>query len=382
MQRIYCHKSLSAMWKYRACSSCGVADSVAEKIIVAMSGGVDSSVAAMLLADEGADVHGLFMRTGVTVGRGAARTCCSAADAEDARRVADVLGIRFHVLNFSRDFDKLIADFLASYRRGRTPNPCIVCNDVLKFGKLLAYADSLGASKVATGHYARVERRQRRWALRRARTCTKDQTYVLAALSQDQLARAAFPVGDLEKEDVRNLARRRGLPVSEKGESQDICFVPGGDYRELLRESAIPLHPGKMVDSSGAVLGDHEGIELFTIGQRRGLGRAFGEPRYVLRINPDRREVVVGPGEELYERELRTGRINWVSCAPTPEPFRADVQIRYQHKAAPADVAVDDNDCAAVTFDDPQRAITPGQLAVVYQDEYVAAAGWIEEPKE
>ena len=355
---------------------------MADKVIVAMSGGVDSSVAAMLLADAGAEVHGLFMRTGVTVGEGAARTCCSAPDAEDARRVADVLGIRFHVLNFSREFDKLIADFLASYRRGRTPNPCIVCNDVLKFGKLLAYADSLGAAKVATGHYARVERRQGRWALRRARTRTKDQTYVLAALSQNQFARAAFPVGDLEKEDVRRLARSRGLPVSDKSESQDICFVPGGDYRELLRDSEIPLHPGKMVDSSGAVLGDHEGIELFTVGQRRGLGRAFGEPRYVVRIDPDRHEVVVGPEEELYELKLRTGKINWVSRALTPEPFRANVQIRYQHEAAPADVAVDENDCAAVTFDRPQRAITPGQLAVLYEGEYVIAGGWIEGPGE
>jgi len=355
---------------------------VADKIIVAMSGGVDSSVAAMRLADAGAEVHGLFMRTGVTAGEGAARTCCSAADAEDARRVADVLGIRFHVLNFSRDFDKLIADFLASYRCGRTPNPCIVCNDVLKFGRLLAYADSLGAAKVATGHYARVERREDRWALRRARMRTKDQTYVLAALSQDQLARAAFPVGDLEKEDVRRLARQRGLPVSDKGESQDICFVPGGDYRKLLRESGVNLQPGKMVDSSGAVLGDHEGIELFTVGQRRGLGRAFGEPRYVLRIDPGRREVVVGPEEELYERRLRTGRINWVSRPPTRDPFRADVQLRYQHTAAPAEIAVDENDCAAVTFDDPQRAITPGQLAVLYEGEYVAAGGWIEKASE
>ena len=343
-----------------------------------MSGGVDSSTAAMLLADAGSEVHGLFMRTGVTVGEGDAKTCCSAADAEDARRVADLLGIHFHVLNLSRDFDRLIGDFLESYRVGRTPNPCVMCNDVLKFGKLLACADSLGASKVATGHYARVERRQGRWALRRGCTRTKDQTYVLAALSQDQLARAAFPVGDLEKEDVRRLARARRLPVSDKGESQDICFVPEGDYRKLLRDSGVPLQPGKMVDSSGSVLGDHDGIELFTVGQRRGLGRAFGEPRYVVRIDAARREVVIGPEEELYGRELRTGKVNWVSCAPTHEPFRANVQIRYQHQAAPAEVAVDENHCASVTFDNPQRAITPGQLAAFYEDEYLAASAWID----
>lgn len=355
---------------------------MADKIIVAMSGGVDSSAAAMLLSDVGAEVHGLFMRTGVTAGEGAGKTCCSAADAEDARRVADVLGIRFHVLNFSRDFQTLIDDFLSSYRRGRTPNPCIVCNDVLKFGKLRAHADLLGAGKVGTGHYARVEQREGRWALRRGRTGKKDQTYVLAALSQEQLAGAVFPVGDLEKEEVRRLARERGLPVSDKGESQDVCFVPEGDYRELLRESGVPLQSGKMVDSCGKVLGSHEGIELFTVGQRRGLGLAFGAPRYVIRIDAVRREVVVGPEEELYGRTLRTGAVNWVSRAPTREPFRAEVQIRYRHKAAPATIVVDENDCAVVSFDAPQRAVTPGQMAVFYEGEYVAAGGWIEKANE
>ena len=347
-----------------------------ERIIVAMSGGVDSSVAALRLVEAGYDVHGLFMRTGVR--QEGATTCCSLADAQDARRVADSLGIAFHVLNFERDFDAMIASFVESYRQGRTPNPCITCNDTLKFGKLLGYADMLGASGVATGHYARVERRGDRWALRRAVTASKDQSYVLFALSQAQLARATFPVGELEKDQVRALARRGALPVSGKEESQDICFVPGGDYRQLLAERGVGLQPGKIVDSSGEVLGEHEGIERFTIGQRRGLGLAFGAPRYVIAIRADRREVVIGPEEELYHARFRTGKVNWVTHAPTRASFRAAVQIRYRHTPAPATVDVDETDCATVTFDAPQRAITPGQAAVMYEGECVAAGAWIE----
>ena len=342
-----------------------------------MSGGVDSSTAAMLLAEQGYDVHGLFMRSGVGVVEGARRSCCSLADAPDARRVADALGCPFHVLNFEQEFSELIGDFLAAYRQGRTPNPCIVCNDLLKFGKLIYYADVLGAEKVATGHYARVERVGERWGLRRGVDGTKDQSYVLFALSQDQLARALYPVGDLRKDEVRELARLKGLPVSQKPESQDICFVPEGDYRALFRAKGVPLHPGKIVDSAGKVLGEHEGIELFTIGQRR-LGRSFGEPRYVIAIDAPGASVVIGPEADLYSPTFRTGKINWVTRPPTRETFRAHVQIRHRHEAAPATVEVDEENRATVTFDIPQRAITPGQAAVFYEGEYVAAGGWID----
>jgi len=351
---------------------------VGEKIVVAMSGGVDSSTAAMVLAKQGYEVHGLFMRTGTGREEGGRRACCSLADAEDARRVALKLGMAFHVLNFERGFSKLIENFVDAYQSGRTPNPCIVCNDVLKFGKLIYYADALGAGSVATGHYARVEERGDRYQLRRGSDAEKDQSYVLFALSQGQLSRAVFPLGEMKKEEVRKLSRDGGLPVSEKEESQDICFVPGGDYRALLRERGVALSPGKIVDSAGIVVGEHEGIECFTVGQRRGLGGGFAEPQYVVEVNAETREVVIGPSEELYRKRFRTGPVSRVSRGTTRDGFRADVQIRYQHKAAPALVEVDAEGCATVTFEEPQRAITPGQAAVFYEGDCVAAGAWIE----
>ena len=349
-----------------------------EKIVVAMSGGVDSSTAAMLLAEQGYEVHGLFMRTGVEARDAGRRTCCSMADAQDARRVAAKMGISFHLLNFERGFGKVIEDFVEAYRQGRTPNPCIVCNDVLKFGQLIHYADALGAGSVATGHYARVEKSGERCRLRRGADGDKDQSYVLFALSQEQLSRAVFPLGGMKKDEVRRLARDGGLPVSEKQESQDICFVPSGDYRDLLREKGVTLSPGKIVDSAGKVLGEHKGIEHFTVGQRRGLGGGFAEPQYVIEVRAETREVVIGPSEELYRKRFRTGPVNWISRSATRDAFRAEVQIRYQHKAASACVEADREGCATVTFEGPQRAITPGQAAVFYEGEYVAAGGWIE----
>lgn len=349
-------------------------------VVVAMSGGVDSSTAAYLLRRQGHQVVGLFMRTGVEVAEESGRRrCCSLADAEDARRVAHQLDIPFYVLNCKADFDRLIEGFCAEYARGRTPNPCIHCNTEIKFGKLLRYAHALGARHVATGHYARVEQqRGGRWGLRRGVDRRKDQSYFLFALSQEQLSRALFPLGGMTKEEVREVARRAGLPVQEKPESQDICFVPGASYRSLLRERLGPPRPGRLVDLSGRLLGEHPGCEGFTIGQRRGLGIAVGEPYYVVAIDPETNTVVVGPQEALYARTCYVRRLLWGALAGLRLPRPAQVQIRYQHRAAPALICPSGRDEVGIRFEEPQRAITPGQAAVFYQDDLVLAGGWLD----
>jgi tRNA-specific 2-thiouridylase len=349
-----------------------------ERVVVAMSGGVDSSVAAMRLAREGHEVIGLFMRTGVEGADTGRRTCCSLADAEDARAVARALDIRFHVLNFDVEFRALIDHFCDSYARGRTPNPCILCNRDFKFGRLLRFADALGASHVATGHYARLARDNGRTVMRRGADRAKDQSYVLFCLSQQQLARALFPLGDFTKEEVRGMAAEAGLPVRQKPESQDICFVPDRDYGRLLRER-IPdrLHPGPVKSTAGETLAEHPGIAFFTIGQRHGLGVALGRPAYVVRIDADTSTVVVGDRDDLLAAELVAERVNWVSAASAAEAARCGVQIRYQHRPAPASLAPLDGDCVRVRFDEPQRAVTPGQAAVFYRDDLLLGGGWI-----
>lgn len=349
------------------------------RVVVAMSGGLDSSTAAYLLRREGYEVIGLFMRTGVPAadepGR---RRGCGPADAEDARRVARQLDIPLYVLNCKTDFDRLIEDFCREYARGRTPNPCIRCNTEIKFGKLLRYAHALGARQVATGHYARVERRGGRWVLRRGVDRRKDQSYFLFALSQEQLSRALFPLGGMTKEEVREVARRAGLPVEEKPESQDICFVPESSYRSLLRERLGPSKPGPLVDLKGRVLGEHPGCEGFTVGQRRGLGIAMGEPYYVVAIHPETNTVVVGPEEALYARLCYVRRLVWGAIAGLRLPRRAQVQVRYQHRAAEALICPSGRDEVGVRFDEPQRAITPGQAAVFYEGDVVLGGGWLE----
>jgi len=346
-----------------------------------MSGGVDSSVAACLLQEQGHDVIGLFMRLGLArldpVTQ--VRTCCSLADAEDARSVADQLGIPFHVLNFKEDFDRVIDQFCSEYLAGRTPNPCIRCNQELKFGKLLRFASTIPADAVATGHYVRLETAGGRRQLRRGVDERKDQSYVLFSLDQAQLAAARFPLGGLTKGEVRAIAKQRGLRTQDKAESQDICFVPDGDYRTLLRERVGDrIMPGPIVDRGGQVVGEHAGAALFTVGQRRGLRLAAGVPRYVLGVDAARNTVVVGGDDELWQRALLATDLNWIAIEKLTAPMRVEAKIRYQHAAAAALIEPVDGGRVRLTFDEPQRAITPGQACVFYDGDVVVGGGWIE----
>jgi len=350
-----------------------------------MSGGVDSSVAAALLKDQGYAPVGVFMCLGLTGGGPAVGPprCCSPEDSADARAVASQLGIPFSVLDFSADFDRLIEHFCAEYGRGRTPNPCIRCNRDLKFGRLFDTAAALGAPLVATGHYARVEFEAGRWRLKRGLDRSKDQSYVLFSISPDRLERVRLPLGESTKAEVRRLARDLGLPVHDKPESQEVCFVRG-TVGDLVRERRPDLvRPGPILDLEGRVLGRHEGIVHFTIGQRRGLGVAVGEPRYVVAIRPDDDTVVVGPAAALGRPGLVAEGCTWHEPV-AGEPVRAEVQIRYRHAAAGAwlerlDPAPGGGERARVRFDAPQPAVTPGQAAVFYRDDRVLGGGWIAE---
>ncbi|MEZ6194358.1 MAG: tRNA 2-thiouridine(34) synthase MnmA [Planctomycetota bacterium] len=356
-----------------------------ERIVVAMSGGVDSSVAAALLMEAGHDVVGLFMRNGAVPGPAAARHkqgCCSLDDAMDARHVAARLGVPFFAVNFEREFSRIIDYFADEYDRGRTPNPCIVCNRDLKFGRLLDYADEIGAARVATGHYARVTQRDGRPAIARAIDRDKDQSYVLFPLETGQVARTLLPLGELTKDEVRAEARRFGLPVAEKRESQEICFVPDDDYRAFLRRRRPEsLRPGAIVDLAGAEVGRHEGHQLYTIGQRRGLGGGFTRPVYVVAIRPDSNVVVVGDEADLRVGALRVGPATWQGAAPlrAGESLRGSVRVRYQHEPVPASARADE-DGLVIELDEPLRAVTPGQAAVFYDGDTVLFGAWIDAP--
>jgi tRNA-specific 2-thiouridylase len=361
------------------------------KILVAMSGGVDSSVTAALLQRENHEITGLFMRNGVTAGKAAAnhkQGCCSLADSQDARFVASQLGAKFYVLNFEQDFERVIRYFVDEYKRGRTPNPCAVCNTDLKFGKLLDYADQLGAEKVATGHYARVEHRDGRWRLLRGRDHTKDQSYYLFGLTQAQLSRALFPLGELRKTDTRALAAEFGLKTRDKPESMEICFVPEGDYRAVVAaRDPDALKPGQVVSTSGEVLGEHAGVAGFTIGQRRGIGIAAPKALYVVKLDPATNTVVVGDEHELELRELRVENVNWISrqSLPPGESMRALVKVRYRHEGQPATLTGQEDGSVKVVFDEPVKAASPGQCAVFYgggvtpdtDPEETHGGGWI-----
>jgi tRNA-specific 2-thiouridylase len=357
---------------------------MAKRAVIAMSGGVDSSVAAYLLREAGYEVVGLFMRLG-RWGAGqepASRSCCTTADAGDARRVAEQLGLRFYTLNFQADFDRIVDYFCAEYARGRTPNPCIVCNRDLKFGRLAAFAETLDAAVIATGHYARVDRTGGDVRLRRGLDARKDQSYVLFGIPRTRLAQIEFPLGAMRKEEVRAIAAKVGLAVKDKPESQEICFVPGNDYGDLVRAHAAAtgggLHPGQLLLTDGTVVGKHPGIEFFTVGQRRGLGVAFGRPAYVVRIDPETHAVVLGRQEDLLASELRAANLNWLTDPPG-ESFHAAVQIRSTHRAASAEVVLEGGR-AWVVFDQPQQAVTPGQAAVFYDGDTVLGGGWIQFP--
>ncbi len=363
-------------------------------IAVAMSGGVDSSTVAAMLRADGHNVIGLTMqlwnqrRLAGHDGMPEAVTgrCCSIDDVYDARRVAEHLHIPYYVVNFERRFeDDVVRPFVREYLSGRTPIPCSLCNNHLKFDQFLVTARQIGAEMLATGHYARVEYSEERgrWLLRRALDTAKDQSYFLFGLTQEQLAHTLFPLGELTKPEVRRLAARHGLNIAEKPDSQEICFVPGGDYKRFLdaylaeQGEAPPDTAGELVTSSGEVIGEHPGIHNFTVGQRKGLGVATGSPLYVLQIKGDSRQVVVGSDDELWSRTLRARDLNWIAIPELREPQRVTAKIRHRHEPAAATVEPSGSGEVLVTFDQPQRAITPGQAVVFYQDDLVVGGGWI-----
>ncbi len=399
-----------------------------EKVVVAMSGGVDSSVAACLLVEQGYDVIGLFMRVGVegtatageeatekakglgtplaecaegqtssvhdlvetndtSVGEGPRRLksevhprqgCCSATDAADARIVAGRLGIPFYALNFESDFDRIIDEFADEYVRGRTPNPCIVCNHRLKFGKLFDYAHAAGAKYIATGHYARIGRCNGQSVLMRGRDMHKDQSYVLFGLDRTMLDRVMFPVGELTKPEVRDMATQHCLPNRDKRDSVEICFAPDRDYaRVVQRRRPEAFVEGDVLDQDGGVIGRHQGIARYTIGQRRGLGIAAGKPIYVTHLDAAANTVTMGDNAALLSPALVADRLHLLTDMPR-EPLRAQVKIRYLHRPAPATVEWLGSGRVRVVFDEPQRAITPGQAVVFYDGDVVLGGAWIE----
>jgi tRNA-specific 2-thiouridylase len=413
-----------------------------QKVVVAMSGGVDSSVAAALLLREGYDVIGVFMRLGTPDGVESHESCdtsgknkqgcCSVLDAADAHRVAGVLGIPLYVLNFQEDFGRVIDYFVAEYNRGRTPNPCVRCNDWLKFGKLAKYAEAVGADFVSSGHYARIgiDPATGEKALLRGRDHRKDQSYVLFGMNRSTIEHTLLPIGEFEKHEVRTLAQELKLPVYNKPDSQEICFVPNQDYAGLVkRRTPEAFHAGDLVDASGKVVGTHEGHQHFTIGQRKGVGVAFGYPVYVVEIDPTENRVTVGAREELLRSSLVANQINILSARLTPSPgqgegrgegrssgaagpllraqpspefqnfdphpnpsthheyvvtstrergLRCHAKIRYNHQPQPATAIVSGPDQLTVHFDQSQPAITPGQAVVLYDNDVVLGGGWID----
>jgi tRNA-specific 2-thiouridylase len=368
-------------------------------IAVAMSGGVDSSTVAAMLAHSGEAVVGLTLQLwdqtrlagkhGIPDAPKAGR-CCSLDDVYDARRVAEHLNIPYYVVNQQERFERdVVRPFVAEYLAGRTPIPCSLCNNHLKFDQLLQTARSIGAGRIATGHYAVNEydagrdSGRGRWILKRAADPAKDQTYFLFGLTQEQLARTLFPLGRLTKPEVREVARLHGLALAEKPDSQEICFIPGGDYKQFLtayleeQGERLPETAGELVASSGEVLGRHEGIFNFTVGQRKGLGVSSPSPLYVLQIDPVSHRVTVGADEELATRTLRARGLNWISIPGLTAPMRVRAKIRHRHEPAWAMLEPAGKDEVLATFDEPQRAVTPGQSAVFYDGDEVVGGGWI-----
>ncbi len=369
-----------------------------DTIAVAMSGGVDSSAVAALLKAEGRSIVGLTLQLwdqrrlagheGMpeqVQGR-----CCSMDDVYDARRVAEQLGIPYYVVNQQRRFEQdVVKPFVNEYLNGRTPVPCTLCNNHLKFDQLLVTARQIGADRVATGHYARVEYSQERgrWLLMRPADTAKDQSYFLFGLTQDQLAHTLFPLGNMVKPQVRALAAEQGLRVAAKPDSQEICFIPGGDYKAFLHAyleeqgKAMPESSGELVTAAGEVVGSHEGIQHFTVGQKKGVQQRLhahhATPFYVLGIEPAQNRVIVGEEQELHQRHALVDTLNWIALDDLRGPMRVLAKIRHRHEPAPATIRPHGDSMAEVEFDEPQRAITPGQAAIFFQQDLVVGGGWI-----
>jgi tRNA-specific 2-thiouridylase len=370
-----------------------------KRVVLAMSGGVDSSVAAHLLKEQGFEIVGVFMRHGekssqaceldsgkpnpllpILQGRlDHKQGCCSASDAADARRVADKMSIPFYALDLEEDFKRIVDYFIDEYQHARTPNPCVQCNNWIKFGRLFDYADAVDAKYVATGHYARrvAGNGNDAWELHRGLDDDKDQAYVLTGIDRKLLSRMLLPVGTFHKTHIRQMATDIGLKVADKKDSQEICFVTSGLHAQFIRDKTGKSVPGEIVTEQGKVVGKHDGIEGFTIGQRKGLGVAMGSPYFVTRIEADTSRVVIGPHESLGRKSLRANQTNWLYDVPLNQPFPAEVQIRYNSSPQLAKVTVNDDKSFEVEFDEPAYGVSPGQLAAVFEGTRALGCGWI-----
>lgn len=352
-----------------------------KRVVVAMSGGVDSSVSAGLLLEKGYEVIGITMQLWPKEVNGDRPVCCGIKEIETARKAASQLDIRHYVVDFRNIFkEKVIKDFCAEYSLGRTPNPCIKCNQYIKFDVLFRKAQALDAEYICTGHYARIhyDKEKKRYLLKKGMSEKNEQSYFLYTMTQEQLARTLFPLGEFSKDKVRDYARKRGLVNSEKEKSQEICFTGTKDYREFLKEYIKDdIKPGPIVNTNGEVLGIHKGLPFYTIGQREGLGISAGHPLYVIKIEKEKNTLVVGSGDSVYSPGCEVDGINLISCEKLEEPIKAKVKVRYKHEPYDAEIFPIGEDRCRVIFDKPQRAITPGQAAVFYEDDVVVGGGTI-----